>query len=154
MLTKTKIQKHSDFARRLSETYDKHPSAPPKNYGQLGWIVEHVSERTGEKVAPETARKWLAGESFPRSRAMEALADLLGIKSGWLAYGDGEQKNGKFDVEASTKQNSSEGRGAISEESVTISISKRDFERLKAIGQGLFTAPEIIRRLLDNLTRS
>ena len=65
MLTKTKIQKHSDFARRLSETYDKHPSAPPKNYGQLGWIVEHVSERTGEKVAPETARKWLAGSHSP-----------------------------------------------------------------------------------------
>ena len=143
--------KNLEVARRLGDAYDKLEDAPAKNHGQLGWIVDRVSEKTGETVARETARKWLSGESRPRKQYMEALADILGVSSGWLDFGvPGQEAKPITDKAHASKPVQVTGPEPVDEQTA-IKISRSDLKKLEAIGKGLFTPSEIISRLLNNL---
>ena len=146
-----KVKNHLDIARRLGESFDLLQDAPTKNHGQLGWIVDRVSERTGETVAQETVRKWLSGESRPLKKYMEALADILGVSSGWLDYGIIGQDVKEISQTQEPSKPAQISRPAPGIDQMTIKISRGDLKKLEEIGKGLFTPSEIISRLLNNL---
>lgn len=78
---------HADFAKRFNQVCDDNPMIPPYNYGRLRWVKDELESRFKVKVSPETVRKWLAGESKPRTDKMRLLAELLGVDVGWLSFG-------------------------------------------------------------------
>lgn len=84
--TKLKDIAHPDLGNRLERACDGNPDVPPLNHGRLGWFVEQL-EKHDVHVAAETVRKWFAGETRPRHRAMVALAKILKIDEGWLTSG-------------------------------------------------------------------
>lgn len=77
---------HKDFAKRLALAIDRQPHVPPINHGRLRWFTEQLEAR-GVSVREETVRKWFAGETIPRQKALLALADLLDADSAWLSLG-------------------------------------------------------------------
>jgi len=77
---------HADFARRFQIACDGNQKVPLPNYGRLGWFVTKLAER-GTSVTIETVRKWFAGESRPRTKAMTDLAIVLEVDEAWLAVG-------------------------------------------------------------------
>lgn len=60
---------------------------PPLNFGRLGWFVKQFEDRYGEAVTVETIRKWFAGQSRPRPKALSNLAQILEVDEAWLAVG-------------------------------------------------------------------
>lgn len=78
---------HPDFARRMAIACDGNKKVPPLNFGRLGWFVKQFHERFNESVTVETIRKWFAGESRPRTKALSHLAEILEVDEAWLAVG-------------------------------------------------------------------
>jgi hypothetical protein len=78
---------HPEFAERMLHACDRNPDVPPINYGRLGWFVSQFKDRYDSDVTQETIRKWFAGESRPRHRAMTMLATILKVEESWLALG-------------------------------------------------------------------
>lgn len=85
VVTRKKIE-HPEFARRFQIACDGNPIVPLPNYGRLGWFKEQLAAK-GTTVTIETVRKWFAGESRPRHKAMMDLAIVLGVDEAWLAVG-------------------------------------------------------------------
>lgn len=77
---------HPEFAGRLESACDGNPDVPPLNHGRLGWFVEQLTKHNVD-VTLETVRKWFAGETRPRHRAMTALAQVLKTDELWLSNG-------------------------------------------------------------------
>ena len=52
-------------------------------------LGEIVGERLGEKkpISQQSVARWFAG-TLPEYPRLEALADVLGVYAGWLAFGD------------------------------------------------------------------
>lgn len=75
------------FARRLQNAIDLCPHAPPKHQGERVWLAEQLTRR-GKGVTTETIRKWLNGENTPSNDKVGVIADILGVDSHWLVYGD------------------------------------------------------------------
>lgn len=84
---KEKSGRDLQFAKRINAACDDNPDVPPLNHGRLSWIVRELQNRNNITVTQESARKWLAGESYPRNEKMRALAALLKVERGWLAFG-------------------------------------------------------------------
>jgi transcriptional regulator with XRE-family HTH domain len=82
-----RVVRDKEFARRLEVACDNHPHVPAYNQGRLTWLVKHFQERFGQKISPETARKWAAGEARPRPEKMRWLAQLLEVDEAWLSIG-------------------------------------------------------------------
>ncbi len=78
---------HPEFAHRMQLACDQNPNVPPLNYGRLTWFTRQFEERFGVEVTVETIRKWAAGESKPRTKAMAQLAEILGVDDAWLTLG-------------------------------------------------------------------
>lgn len=79
--------KHKEFAQRIAQAVDVHAHIPPPNFGRLQWFVDQMVAQFGTKRTPETYRKWLAGETLPRPRAMHQLAEILQVDEAWLSLG-------------------------------------------------------------------
>ena len=83
-----RVIRDPEFARRLESAMDQHPHAPPRHHGRLSWLKNELAKKPYEiDVSVETTRKWLAGESRPRPKKMERLAELLQVDPAWLAMG-------------------------------------------------------------------
>lgn len=78
---------HPEFARRMELACDGNPDIPPPNYGRLGWFVTQFEDRFHQKITIETVRKWFAGETLPRPKAMAYLAQIMGVDLAWLSLG-------------------------------------------------------------------
>jgi len=78
---------HKDFARRFHDVCEGHPLVPQFNQGRLTWIRNQLELRFGISVSRETIRKWYSGVTIPRHNKLTALAELLGVDEGWLAFG-------------------------------------------------------------------
>ncbi len=78
---------HPAFSIRMQQACDGNPKVPPLNFGRLGWIVKELENRSGVTVTKETVRKWFAGDTFPRSKIIPSLAQILGVDPVWLATG-------------------------------------------------------------------
>ncbi len=78
--------RHPEFARRMEEACDGHPSVPQLNHGRLTWFRDNLAEK-GIDVRVETIRRWFGGFSYPRKDAMMALAQILQVDPGWLSAG-------------------------------------------------------------------
>jgi transcriptional regulator with XRE-family HTH domain len=85
-VAKVQEPQHKEFARRFAAAIDGHPNVPAVNYGRLGWFVAELAKR-GVEVKAETVRKWMAGFTLPRHKAMKALAQALQVDEGWLSIG-------------------------------------------------------------------
>ena len=66
---------------------DGNALVPPPNRGRLTWVRDQFAARFDHKIAVETVRKWFAGETKPRPKAMAALAEILQVDEAWLALG-------------------------------------------------------------------
>lgn len=44
---------------------------------------------SGTQVTTNAVRKWLTGQSIPTQDKLRVLADLLGVRTQWLRYGNG-----------------------------------------------------------------
>lgn len=69
------------FAQRLKESALK---AGYPAYGMAADLARHVG------VTPKAVGKWLNAETLPGAPKMTKLAQLLGVKVEWLAWGSGE----------------------------------------------------------------
>lgn len=78
---------HKDFAKRFHDVCEGHPLVPQFNLGRLTWIRDQLELRFGISVSRETIRKWYSGVTIPRHDKIKALAELLGVDDGWLAFG-------------------------------------------------------------------
>jgi transcriptional regulator with XRE-family HTH domain len=79
--------KFPDFAQRLEHACESNPNVPSRNYGRLDWIATQLRERFGTEVTIETVRKWLAGETRPRTEKLMQLATLLQVDPEYLLMG-------------------------------------------------------------------
>lgn len=85
---KQRIIRDKAFAKRLEIACDGHPHCPTDQYrGKQKWIYENLESEFGIKVSAEAVRKWFAGESRPRPKAMSAIARLLEVDEAWLSLG-------------------------------------------------------------------
>lgn len=56
---------------------------------EMGRMVAEAEGRPDDPYAPSVVSRWLRGVSEPRQRATwRALAQVLGVSAGWLAFGD------------------------------------------------------------------
>ena len=69
------------FKERLNKVCDLHPEIPAVGEGRQTVIAKKMG------VSQEAVRKWLAGESEPRRRKMQELADVLDVSFIFLATG-------------------------------------------------------------------
>jgi hypothetical protein len=91
---------HPEFARRLELACDGNPKVPSKHFGRLQWFQDRFEEH-GVHVAVETIRKWFAGDTKPRYKAMAALGQILETDELWLSAG----KERDFSPEGRRRQN-------------------------------------------------
>lgn len=70
-----------NFATRLLEACNASEDIPDYGKGQQTEIAARLD------VSQEAVRKWLAGETVPRSAMSKRLAALLGVKHSWLMLG-------------------------------------------------------------------
>ena len=75
------------FARRVLTACEGNPNVPMIGRGKQKWVRDNLLEQFGISVSPEAVRKWFAGESRPRRKAMTAFARLLEVDEAWLALG-------------------------------------------------------------------
>ncbi|WP_127076853.1 hypothetical protein [Rhodomicrobium lacus] len=78
---------HKAFAKRFEDVCENHPAVPDFSRGRYRWIRDELEARFGIIVGRETVRKWHTGETIPRNDKMKALAELLSVDYGWLAFG-------------------------------------------------------------------
>jgi len=71
----------NNFATRLLEACNASDEIPDYGKGQQTEIAARLN------VSQEAVRKWLAGETVPRSAMSKRLAELLGVKHSWLMLG-------------------------------------------------------------------
>lgn len=71
------------FATRLNEALDI-ANIPPKGKGRQLKLASLL------KVSQESARKWLSGESFPDTKRIFEMANLLNVNTQWLLSGIGK----------------------------------------------------------------
>ncbi len=71
----------NNFATRLLEACNASDEIPDYGKGQQTGIAARLN------VSQEAVRKWLAGETVPRSAMSKRLAELLGVKHSWLMLG-------------------------------------------------------------------
>ncbi|WP_155913494.1 helix-turn-helix domain-containing protein [Asticcacaulis sp. AC466] len=88
-----RVYPYKEFGERLKQACDGNPDVPEPNYGRLGWFVEKLAN-VGVTASAETVRKWFAGETFPRAKAIDGLARILQVDLAWLTVGHG----GTFDA--------------------------------------------------------
>ncbi|MCG5243534.1 helix-turn-helix domain-containing protein [Azospirillum doebereinerae] len=84
---KATAYRHLDFAKRFRDASDDSGLVPQLNKGRLMWFKHHLEKDFNIEVTKETVRKWMAGEVIPRNEKMRALAELLKVDEGWLAFG-------------------------------------------------------------------
>lgn len=92
------------FSTRLNVACEAMIDCPDVHKGRLGWLVEQYFKRTGEKLSIESVRKWTSGQSLPRPRRGEIIAEMLGVAPSWLYFGDSD-KSPEFSVEAIEEKN-------------------------------------------------
>lgn len=73
--------KDKDFAARLAQACDADQKIPPAHFGRQAFIAKKL------EVSEESASKWFKGTARPRAIKMQQLAELLGVDTGWLAFG-------------------------------------------------------------------
>lgn len=78
--------RHAAFGARLTKACDD-AGVPPRNFGRLNWIRVGLSRQFGRQITAEAVRKWLAGETLPRTATLRSLASLLSVDPGWLYSG-------------------------------------------------------------------
>ena len=84
-MQKTSVR--TDFAQRLREELKERGFDAPRG-ARSGVDVRELMRITGVRSV-ETARKWVAGRSMPRTEPMKALADEWGLNVTWLRDGIG-----------------------------------------------------------------
>lgn len=52
-----------------------------------GWLAARFNQRTGEAVTSATIGRWINGHREPTLDDIAALAAVLGVRAGWLAFG-------------------------------------------------------------------
>ena len=85
-LVNNKVIRDREFARRLETACENHPRAP-SGHGRQTWLRRNLEEQFEVSVSPEAVRKWFAGESRPRPKAMTKIAQLLRVDEAWLSLG-------------------------------------------------------------------
>lgn len=85
-MTSKALVREPEFAARLRKSCDERRGCPPLNAGRLIWIQENLA-RVRHNYSVESVRKWLAGESKPREKALAAIAHLLDVDEAWLSLG-------------------------------------------------------------------
>lgn len=83
----SKKRPHKEFGDRMVRICDADQMIPSANYGRYAWIADQFKKRFDVEVSRETVRRWAAGESFPRPKMMDHLAEVLRTSRAWLAYG-------------------------------------------------------------------
>lgn len=79
--------RHVDFAKRFRDASDDSGYVPELNKGRLMWFKHHLEKDFNIEVTKETVRKWMNGEVIPRNEKLKAIAELLKVDEGWLAFG-------------------------------------------------------------------
>ncbi|MDQ0317783.1 hypothetical protein [Amorphus orientalis] len=78
---------HPEFAKRFKTACDNYSQCPPMQKGRLVWIRDNLESRFNISVKGEAVRKWHSGIAIPRPKTLSALAKLLHVDDGWLAFG-------------------------------------------------------------------
>ena len=65
---------------------------------RIGHMME---DRLGKGRSANAVSEWWTGKSIPDTIPMAALADLLGVSPGWLAFGEGEMTVGGMGTDIS-----------------------------------------------------
>lgn len=47
----------------------------------------------GDKLSPQAVQQWTAGETTPRQSRMDMIAEILGVRPDWLAWGRGSMRS-------------------------------------------------------------
>lgn len=82
-----RVIRDAEFAARLEQACDSHQYIPPKHSGRLSWIQRELERRFDMRVTVESISKWFMGESKPRPKKLEKLAELLEVDVAWLSLG-------------------------------------------------------------------
>lgn len=75
-IRKPPVIRDKEFAKRLETACENNSHCPTIGRGKQKWIYDNLRERFGISASPEAARKWFAGEAWPRQRVMQAWADM------------------------------------------------------------------------------
>jgi len=70
-----------NFHKRLAEACAASDDIPDHGKGQQTYLAERLG------VSQEAVRKWLAGETTPRSNMAQRLSKILNVKHSWLMLG-------------------------------------------------------------------
>lgn len=85
---KPNVVRDMPFARRLEKACEGNPHCPTDQHrGKQKWVYDGLAENFNVRVSPEAVRKWFAGESRPRPKIMNNLAQLLEVDEAWLSLG-------------------------------------------------------------------
>lgn len=80
----------AQFAERLRQALHR-CGVGPREYARLGRMVG---------VSKQAARGWLEGQNFPTREHIALLARALGVRHGWLEYGEGPMHPGEVLAES------------------------------------------------------
>jgi len=72
------------FAQRLSDTLQK----SGRSTSPSALAVEFNARFSGPRVHLSSCRKWLMGDAIPTQEKLVVLAQMLGVTSDWLRFGD------------------------------------------------------------------
>lgn len=70
-----------NFHKRLAEACEASDLIPDHGKGQQTYLAEQLG------VSQEAVRKWLAGETTPRTTMSKRLSKILNVKQSWLMLG-------------------------------------------------------------------
>ncbi len=76
-------------AYRALEDAIEESDEPPLTRTEIG---QRMAERLNRGRSPNAVSEWWTGKSIPDTIPMAALADILGVSPGWLAFGEGDMR--------------------------------------------------------------
>ncbi len=76
---------------RLRMACDNHPHCPPLHSGRQVWLSDQFAKISGQKITPESIRRWLYGETRAREPKARILAQILQVDPLWLFVGSGAE---------------------------------------------------------------
>lgn len=78
---------HEQFAARLNEAADN-ARYPSLGDGRIKFMQIDIEEISGRKVRAATIGLWFRGVNMPRPEVAVTIAKALGVKAGWLFFGE------------------------------------------------------------------